>query len=167
MLLTLAVLAGEDCERIRKSWLAQPANSVSSATFLIVGCWLLIRARKSEHPAALVTFAATMIGVGIGSIAYHGPQPGWADPVHHWAVLVLAAVFIAETIRLVAAHGMHRVVSAWKRPVGWIAAALLAYVLGRTGSPWCRPGSLWQPHAAWHVLSAVGLGRAATVRFMA
>ena len=37
---------------------------------------------------------------------------------------------------------------------------LVAYVAGRSGSSLCHPASLLQPHAAWHVLSAVGLGLA-------
>jgi hypothetical protein len=32
----------------------------------------------------------------------------------------------------------------------------LANVLTRTGAPLCRPDSLAQGHAAWHVLTAVG-----------
>lgn len=38
----------------------------------------------------------------------------------------------------------------------WAVGAAL-HVAGRTGGPLCRPGSRWQAHAAWHVLSAVGL----------
>ena len=40
---------------------------------------------------------------------------------------------------------------------GLFAAGLVVQVLGRTGRPWCRPGSFAQPHAAWHVLSAASL----------
>jgi len=38
------------------------------------------------------------------------------------------------------------------------AGSLIANVLGRTGGPACVPGSLIQPHALWHVLSAAVLG---------
>ena len=34
---------------------------------------------------------------------------------------------------------------------------LALHVLGRTGQPWCRPGSPLQAHAAWHVVSAAAL----------
>ncbi len=33
-------------------------------------------------------------------------------------------------------------------------ASLACYAAGRTGSRWCRPDSVLQPHAAWHVLAA-------------
>jgi hypothetical protein len=38
-----------------------------------------------------------------------------------------------------------------------LAAGLLAQAFGRTGGPWCRPDSLFQPHALWHVLTAGAL----------
>ena len=38
-----------------------------------------------------------------------------------------------------------------------LAAGLVAQALGRTGGPWCRPDSLLQPHALWHVLTAGAL----------
>ncbi|WCO66943.1 hypothetical protein PO878_20835 [Iamia majanohamensis] len=38
----------------------------------------------------------------------------------------------------------------------WALGATL-HVTGRTGGPLCRPDSPLQAHAAWHVLSAVGL----------
>ena len=38
-----------------------------------------------------------------------------------------------------------------------MAAGLLAQAFGRTGGPWCRPDSLLQPHALWHVLTAGAL----------
>ena len=51
---------------------------------------------------------------------------------------------------------------AWR----WSAAPrpLVAYGLGRTGSPACRPASLFQWHAVWHVLGAVALASAAEAR---
>lgn len=38
-----------------------------------------------------------------------------------------------------------------------LAVGLAAQVFGRTGGPWCRPDSLLQPHALWHVLTAGAL----------
>ena len=42
-----------------------------------------------------------------------------------------------------------------------LALGLAAYAAGRSGSPLCRPDSLWQYHGAWHVLSAAAAGWAA------
>jgi hypothetical protein len=40
---------------------------------------------------------------------------------------------------------------------GLFAAGLALHVAGRTGRPLCRPDSLLQAHAGWHVLSAAAL----------
>ncbi|MGZ8624414.1 MAG: hypothetical protein ACXWYQ_09670 [Actinomycetota bacterium] len=46
--------------------------------------------------------------------------------------------------------------AAWGVVLGALALAGLAFLLGRSTSPWCRPESLLQAHAAWHLLVAVG-----------
>jgi hypothetical protein len=38
-----------------------------------------------------------------------------------------------------------------------LAAGVTAYLLGRTGAPLCRPGSVFQPHALWHLLTATAM----------
>ncbi len=38
-----------------------------------------------------------------------------------------------------------------------LAVGLTAYLLGRTGGPLCWPSSLLQPHALWHLLTAVAM----------
>lgn len=38
-----------------------------------------------------------------------------------------------------------------------MTSGLVFHLLGRTDERWCRPNSLAQPHAAWHVLSAASL----------
>lgn len=46
--------------------------------------------------------------------------------------------------------------AAWGLVLGALALAGLAFLLGRSTSPWCRPESLFQAHAAWHLLVALG-----------
>jgi hypothetical protein len=41
--------------------------------------------------------------------------------------------------------------------VAALAVGLTAYLLGRTGAPLCRPERLLQPHALWHLLTAVAM----------
>lgn len=36
-----------------------------------------------------------------------------------------------------------------------LAIGATAFFVGRTGAPWCHPGSAFQWHAVWHVLSAL------------
>jgi hypothetical protein len=140
--MVVAALGGADCERIRSGWLAQPANAVSSLIFVAVGLWLLGRARMLPGLA--------MAAVGVSSFAYHGPQPGWAHLAHNAAIGALALVLLVSAIPALLA--------VWKAATVWTVVALGAYWAGRTGSQFCRPDAVWQPHAAWHALSAVGLG---------
>ncbi len=151
-------LAESDCEQLRAGWLAQPANAVTTLTFAVVGAWLLLRSRGAGR-GALIVGGVAMVGAGVGSLAYHGPQPGWAHLVHDGSALALAGLLAGRTVWLLVMPGTRRMVlTAWRSAAPWVALAGLAYVAGRSGSPLCRPASIWQPHAAWHILSAVTIG---------
>jgi hypothetical protein len=41
--------------------------------------------------------------------------------------------------------------------VATLAVGVTAYLVGRTGGPLCRPDSLLQPHALWHLLTAAAM----------
>jgi hypothetical protein len=158
----LAALGGEDCERIRSGWLAQPANAVSSLAYVGIGVWLLWHALAAgARRSLLVVAGAAMVAVGMGSFAYHGPQPAWADAAHDASIGALALALVADHVWLLARArppNAATLLGAWRAAAPWIAAALLAYWTGRTASSLCRPTSLWQYHAAWHTLSALALG---------
>ncbi len=155
-------LAEADCERLRPGWLAQPANALSSLAYLAVGVSLLWRsARADVHRAALFVGGVAMVGVGIGSFSFHGPQPAWADLLHDGSIGALVAVLGGEALlTLFRGDGWRGVVPAWKAAAAWMALAVPAYMMGRSGSALCHPSALWQPHAAWHISSAVALGLA-------
>jgi hypothetical protein len=136
-------LGGSDCEAVRDAVLAQPVNSVSSLAYVVAGAWVLRRGGPAVPAVALAA-------VGVGSLLYHGPMPPAAGIVHDGSIVALALAVA---------------VLAWRR---WLprpgAAAVLALVAGvavnlltRTGAPLCRPESVLQGHAAWHVLTAAGL----------
>ena len=161
----VAALGGADCERLRSGWLAQPANAVSSLTYVAVGAGLLWRSRTSGlRRRGLAAAGVAMVAVGLGSFAYHGPQPGWAHLAHNASIMGLAFVMVGDHIRLlarrVAGSAAAGLISGWRAAAPWMVLALVAYWAGRTGSRLCRPAALWQLHAAWHTLSAVGLGLA-------
>jgi hypothetical protein len=55
----------------------------------------------------------------------------------------------------------------WTGPLLAVAGlAAAAWLAGSTGGPWCDPEAWWQPHALWHVLTALVVlawtGRAAS-----
>lgn len=155
----LAASAGfghSDCERIVGGALAQPVLTVTSLAYVAVGVavlWWAVRVRTPLAAAAGLALAA----VGAGSFVFHGPQPSWAGLAHDLPIVAVGVVYAAG---LVLSGRRHRW-SGWAAPAGVFALGLAAYAAGRSGSPLCRPDSLWQYHGAWHVLSAVAAGWAA------
>ncbi|KUI42044.1 hypothetical protein AU197_18185 [Mycobacterium sp. IS-1590] len=152
---TAAAFGRSDCERIDAADLAQPVLALTSLTYVAVGIGVLCCALRGR--ALLAGLAGvTLVAVGVGSFTFHGPQPSWAGPVHDWPIIALAGVCVVGVAR--SARG--------RRWAWWAAAAvfvlgLAAYAVGRTGSPLCRPDSLWQYHGVWHVLSSTAAGLAA------
>jgi hypothetical protein len=154
-LTALASFGHSDCERIVDAALAQPVLAVTSLAYLAVGMAVLswaVRVRAALAGAA----GMTLVAVGAGSFAYHGPQPSWAGLAHDWPIVAAGAVYAAGL-----AWTARRRRSAWLTAAGVFALGLVAYAAGRSGSPLCRPDSLWQYHGAWHVLSAAAAGWAA------
>lgn len=155
-LTTAADFGLSDCERIVAGALAQPVLAVTSLAYVMVGLAVLCRTRRDRGLLAAAAGAA-LVAVGFGSFIYHGPQPPWAGPVHDWPIVVLGAVCVAGLARTVRASRR----STWIAAAGVFALGLAAYAAGRSGSPLCRPDSLWQYHGAWHVLSGAAAGLAA------
>jgi hypothetical protein len=144
-----------DCERIVSGALAQPVLAITSLAYVVAGMAVLSWAVRVRAPLAGAAGAA-LVAVGAGSFVYHGPQPSWAGLAHDWSIVAAGAVYIAGLAR-----SARRRRSAWITAAGVFAVGLGAYAAGRTGSPLCRPDSLWQYHGAWHILSAAAAGLAA------
>jgi hypothetical protein len=136
-------LGGSDCEALHDGLLGQPANSLSSLAYVVAAGYVLRRGGPRGPALALAL-------VGVGSVLYHGPMPPGADLVHNGSLIAvpLAAVGVAARRH------------SFPRPPALALAALAAgaavNVLARTGAPLCRPDSLVQGHAVWHVLTAAG-----------
>lgn len=145
-----------DCERIVGAALAQPVLALTSLPYVAAGIAVLCWATRLKARLAGAAGVA-LVAVGAGSFAYHGPQPSWAGFAHDWPIVAAGAVYAAGLAR--SEHRQWR--SAWAVPAGVFALGLAAYAAGRSGSPLCRPDSLWQYHGAWHVLSAAAAGWAA------
>ena len=97
--------------------------------------------------------AVALIVSGVGSFAYHGPQPGWAGPVHDLGVVVVAIAVVIMVVSSVRAD-------VWRSlapPAFVLGIAVIVQIAGRSGGVLCVPGSWAQAHAAWHLLAGVGL----------
>lgn len=144
--MALLALGGSDCEALRDGWLAQPANTVSSLAYVVAGAYVLRRGGPWTPALALA-----LASVGVGSVLYHGPMPPGAELVHDGAIAALVATVPLVWWR----HGLRRRPPTLTLVAG--AAAIAVNLLSRTGAPLCRPDSLLQGHAAWHVLTALAL----------
>lgn len=215
------LLATSDCERCRPGLVSQPANAASSLAYVVAGAATLIGARTHPDRARAGTRAVgwSLVAVGAGSVAYHGPGGTAGRWLHDSSLLALAGLVVladahhargtaptagqvaavsaaaslaahprttgtAQVATAAAALGaeVHRQLTAVDKRTGrrargraggraadrsgddpgLLAAALFAaglglHTAGRTGRPLCRPDTLLQPHAAWHVLSAAAL----------
>jgi len=154
-LTALANFGHTDCERIAGGALAQPVLAVTSLAYIVAGMAVLSWAIRIRAPLAWAA-GITLVAVGAGSFAYHGPQPSWAETAHNWPILAAGAVYSAGVVRTA-----RRRRAFWMTSAGIFVVGLVAYAAGRSGSPLCRPDSLWQYHGAWHVLSAAAAGLAA------
>lgn len=83
---------------------------------------------------------------------YHGPMPPGAEVVHDASLVAVPATALAVAWRR---RSLPRPPAA---AMAAIAAGVVVNLLTRTGAPLCRPDSLLQGHALWHVLTAVGIG---------
>lgn len=141
-----------DCERLHDGLVAQPVNTLSSLAYVAAGGWLLSRARGGRD----VAFGAAVVGVGLGSVAFHGPGGAVARGLHDGTIVLVAltgavAVLPRVRLRLPARRSL-------TLAVGALGAGVVFHVLGRTASTVCRSDSLFQWHALWHLSTAAALG---------
>lgn len=101
-------------------------------------------------------YAIGLVAVGLGLAAFHGASDPFAGTLAAGAVVGEATTSSSERRGPPPAGRRSGSVA---RRIGLVAIAMggVAYLLGQTGSPLCRPESLFQWHSIWHVLVAVSL----------
>jgi hypothetical protein len=120
----LSVRLGEsDCEEIGTGVLRQPANTLSSGAFTVLGLWLVRRAlqTRSSEMALEVAYGCALAGVGIGSIAFHGPMPPGARWLHDVTIATVPAIVAARNLGAFSNWPVRRVL---------VAAALIIGIVG-------------------------------------
>ncbi len=77
-------LGAGDCEALSSGWLVQPVAAWTSLAYAVVGIVLMLTAGSSHNRerALRITFGLLLLGTGIGSFLYHGPQPAIAGFAH-------------------------------------------------------------------------------------
>lgn len=89
----LVALGESDCELIHSGLLVQPVNALTSLAFVIVGLAVAFRGRRGPTSRAMA-FAALLVAVGIGSLAFHGPQLPGAQLLHDTSIHLLLAFVV-------------------------------------------------------------------------
>ena len=160
--LGLADPLGEaDCEALGSGLVVQPVATGSSLAFIAAAIVLgvLWWRRGSGGPISWL-YAGLLALVGVGSVAYHGPQTAGSELAHDVVIALLVALaLLVPLVRRLRRRRMWGPAPHWLYVLVLISAAigLLAYWLGRTDSPVCDPDSLLQLHALWHVAMACAL----------
>jgi hypothetical protein len=135
--------------------------ALTSLAFVGAAGWLATRLPAAGDERRAAQGYAVLVGlVGVGSFAYHGPQPPGAEVLHDAPIVAALVTCAAVPIRRLARRRSPIAPSGARYArvaAATLGAGLVAYLLGRTGSALCRPDSLLQLHGLWHVLMAVAL----------
>ncbi|MEO1064692.1 MAG: 1-acyl-sn-glycerol-3-phosphate acyltransferase [Actinomycetota bacterium] len=108
--------------------------------------WHLVRARgaaSADRAAVVAAVAAAVVGAAVHGVLSEIATVG--------SGVLVGVILLAEV--LARRQGLPAVWSAG--PLALAAVAGVTWILGRTDSPVCDPSALTQPHALWHVLSAL------------
>lgn len=127
-------------------------NAALVAVLGFVAAWHLARLDRWRRPPPL---RATLVSAGMAAAGLVLLAVGLVGGRATWLVDAALALTVGAAIsgELAARRrGLRPVVDA--PTTGLALVALAAWWAGRTGSPWCRPGSVVQLHAVWHLLSA-------------
>ncbi len=134
------------------SWAQWAHDAAIMSVLLFVAVHALGRIRGWRPTLEIRAYALGLVAVGVGLAAVHGASDPIAGALAAGAIVGVVATISGE-------GGAPPPGSTLARGVGLTAIAIggIAFLLGRTGSPLCRPESLFQWHALWHVLVAVAL----------
>lgn len=115
-------LGASDCERLGTGVLAQPVSAVTSLAYVAVAVGVIVGARRTGRLGAeSIVLGVGLAGIGLGSVAFHGPQPAGARLAHDLPILVTVWFMLC----LDAAQLAGRRSTPW----GWFAGGALVAAL--------------------------------------
>jgi hypothetical protein len=78
----------------------QPVNAGTSLAYAAAAAGMIVPAIRNggRHRVALILYAASLAAVGIGSVAYHGPQPRWAGKFRDRSLAASLACTLLVTV---------------------------------------------------------------------
>jgi hypothetical protein len=118
----LAEIGETDCELLGGGDLAQPVNAITSLAYVAVGLIIAVLALRRRGPQwESLLFSVLLATVGLGSVAFHGPQPDGARLMHDLPIMLTAVFMLVHDVRVVWPGTPRSVL-----PVATIAATALA-----------------------------------------
>ena len=137
------------------AWAEWAHDVAIMAVLLFIAIHALGRSQGWSLRLEIGAYATGLAAVGLGLAAIHGASDPFAGTLAAGAVAGEVAVVSGERRNPPRAPRSGTVA----RAVGLAAIAFggIAFLLGRSGSSLCRPESVFQWHAVWHVLVAVAL----------
>ena len=122
----LAEIGASDCERLVDELLAQPVNALSSFAYVVVAVVAVVIDRRRGRLDVLgFVFALCLAGVGLGSVAFHGPQPAGSRLMHDLPIVLTLLLMLLHDVTLL------RPSVRWGAPfvVGSLAAGTLSWAV--------------------------------------
>jgi hypothetical protein len=118
----LLAIGETDCEAIGEGLLAQPVNAVTSIAYIAAGLTLMARGARVRRPegTGALLFDATLVAVGLGAVAFHGPQSAASQFLHD---VPIVALLLLMCLRNAARLG-------WPRPVAKLYGLALPPITG-------------------------------------
>lgn len=138
------------------SWAQWAHDAAIMAVLLFIAVHALGRRRGWRPTIEIGAYAIGLAAVGLGLAVIHGASDPFAGTLVAGAVVGEITTVSGDRRTPPSAAPRSGAVA---RGVGLAAIALggVAFLLGQTGSPLCRPDSVFQWHALWHVLVAISL----------
>lgn len=100
---------GPGCEPIADGFLREPVSAYSSLAFVVAGIVIVLLDRRRRRKVAsagarddvqpfAAVYAVLVAGIGVGSIAQHGPNLYWADLAHDIPLLGTLVFIVADSV---------------------------------------------------------------------
>ena len=115
-------LGAGDCEALGNGWLIQPVAAWTSLAYAAVGIALMVMAAPSRGRERIlrITFGLLLVGTGIGSFLYHGPQPAIAGFAHD--LTFLTALWFLVVMNPARPYGL-------RAPWAWASVAAVSTII--------------------------------------
>jgi hypothetical protein len=99
--LVLGRIGETDCEELGGGFLVQPINALTSFAYVVVGLAIaVVASRRASRPVDSYVYAACVAAVGLGSVAFHGPQPDGSRVMHDLPILITVILIALWDLRV-------------------------------------------------------------------